>query len=177
MLMNNSITRVNVANKSTGVLPVSFLLKFGALLDTSADTRQLSTVSLLLPANLAHLMNLNTSFNLEWHSQHTTLMQKGEIPEVKRRNGATQTWPFLRILARLNFSLFLTLGFRSIFFLFGVRPLFLAICGNDSHRYIYSFGKLKAKNPRENKSSICRYSYTRWCVHLSCQYKEFNILK
>ncbi len=40
-----------------------------------------------------------------------------------------QTWPFLRILARLNFSLCLTLGLRSIFFLFGVRPLFLAICG------------------------------------------------
>lgn len=39
-----------------------------------------------------------------------------------------QTWPFLRILARLNFSLCFTLGLRSIFFRFGVKPLFLAIC-------------------------------------------------
>lgn len=39
-----------------------------------------------------------------------------------------RTWPFLRILARLNFSLCLTRGLRSIFFLLGVSPLFLAIC-------------------------------------------------
>lgn len=79
MLMNNCLTQVNVANKSTGKLPISFLLKFGALLDTSADTRQLSTVSLLLPANLTHLMNRNTRFYLKWLLRHTTLTQKDGI--------------------------------------------------------------------------------------------------
>lgn len=79
MLMINSMIWVNVANKASGLLPISFLLKFGALLDTSADTRQLSAVSLILPANLAHLMGINRSFNVEWHLKHKTQMQVDEI--------------------------------------------------------------------------------------------------
>lgn len=64
MLMNNSI-RVNVGKKSTGVLSILFLLEFGALLDTSTDTRQLSAVSFILPANFAHLKHININFNDE----------------------------------------------------------------------------------------------------------------
>lgn len=87
MLKNISIIWVNVVNKSTRVLPSSFLLKFGALLDSSTDTRQLSAVSFILPADLTHLIDKQVSiklqkqlsFNVYWHLQHETLMQIDEI--------------------------------------------------------------------------------------------------
>lgn len=51
----------------------SFLLEFGALLDTSADTRQLSAVPPVLQTNLAHLSD--RSFNVEWSLKHKRLIK------------------------------------------------------------------------------------------------------
>lgn len=115
-----------------------WLLKFDALLDTSTNTRQLSTVSLLLPAHITDLVKTNNSqccTVLMGSVGHKLVQFESDEASDRKLYDALQesmreiqTCPFLRILARLNFSLFLTLGLRSIFFLFGVSPLFLAIC-------------------------------------------------
>lgn len=108
---------------------LSWLLKFDALLDTSTNTGHLSAVSRLLPTNLTDLVNMKNGLSVAINSGLPSKNLEKEI-HVRRFSSACgiQTWPFLRILARRNFSLCLTLGLRSIFFLFGVSPLFLAIC-------------------------------------------------
>lgn len=68
-MLNNSMT-LNVPDGSSGVFPLSFLLEFGAFLDTSADARQLSAVFLILPTNIAHLPDTNRGFNVEWHLKY-----------------------------------------------------------------------------------------------------------
>lgn len=70
------------------------------------------------------------------------------------------TWPFRRIFARLNFSLFLTLGLRSIFFLFGVRPLFLAILSLIQVIITAIISMLKAKVvPKVYFQNFCKLTW------------------
>lgn len=112
----------------------TWLLQFDTLLNASTNTRQLSAVSFILPTNLPHLSEKQAIQILaKWTSKPEQtviwlLNQSGRVVLVK----VVRTWPFLRILARLNFSRCLTRGLRSIFFLFGVSPLFLAICWVDT---------------------------------------------
>lgn len=91
----------------------------------TSRTWQIWTVSLVILAMCVCVWQTLDSFLAPTRCYGSDI---NSVIKIMSSTCGIQTWPFLRILARLNFSLFLTLGLRSIFFLFGVSPLFLAIC-------------------------------------------------
>lgn len=113
----------NITFELGWVSSVDLSLEFDALLNSGTNTRPFSTVSRLLTPHLTNLTQIIWAqcpfgwWYIIFHKQKW----------IKEMNPMTLTWPFLRTWARLNFSLCLTLGFRSIFFLLGVSPLFLDI--------------------------------------------------
>lgn len=119
-IKKNRKVHFNITFKLGWVSSVDWSLEFDAPLNSSTNTRPFSTVSRLLAPHLTNLTQIICNQCPFW-----IVLYKWKW--IKQMNPMTLTWPLRRIWARLNFSLCLTLGFRSIFFLLGVSPLFLDI--------------------------------------------------
>lgn len=122
------------ANKHA-ILPKLYSLDF--LIAWSNWTDHLSLILFLIPARIPDsspvylVSSRRTSRTWNRCTGHLVFRIRQESRYILLVS-SPRTWPFRRILARLNFSLCLTLGLRSIFFLFGVSPLFLAIFASQN---------------------------------------------
>lgn len=115
----------NITFKHGWVSSIDWSLEFDTPLNSSTNTRPFSTVSRLLAPHLTNLTQTICNQCLFW-----IVIYKWKW--IIQMNPMTLTWPLRRIWARLNFSRCLTLGFRSIFFLLGVSPLFLDIFSQNT---------------------------------------------